>query len=53
MTIGHLLFAAVTTACIFVGTKLEERDLVTFLGPQYEEYKKKVPPFFPTPRSKG
>lgn len=53
MTVGHLLFAAVTTAYIFVGTKLEERDLVTYLGPEYVEYQRKVPPFFPMPGSKG
>lgn len=47
MTLGHLLFAAVTTAYIFVGIRLEERDLVVLFGDQYRRYREKVAMLIP------
>jgi protein-S-isoprenylcysteine O-methyltransferase Ste14 len=52
MTLGRLLFAAVTTAWIFIAIKLEERDLATFLGEPYSDYRQRTSMLLPMPRLK-
>jgi protein-S-isoprenylcysteine O-methyltransferase Ste14 len=47
MTVGHMLFAAVTTAYIFVGIFLEEHDLIGLFGDEYRRYRERVSMLIP------
>jgi protein-S-isoprenylcysteine O-methyltransferase Ste14 len=50
MTLGHLLFALATTAYILLALQLEERDLVSFHGQQYQAYRKQTGMLLPLAR---
>jgi methanethiol S-methyltransferase len=47
MTWGHLLFASVLTGYMAVAALIEERDLVTYFGRQYQDYMRAVPRYVP------
>jgi protein-S-isoprenylcysteine O-methyltransferase Ste14 len=47
MTVAHLVFALATTGYIFLGIRLEERDLVATHGADYERYRARTPMLVP------
>lgn len=56
MTVGHALFAGLSTGYIIVGTLFEERDLVDRFGERYARYRASTPmliPWFPSNEEPG
>jgi len=53
MTQGRLLFAVVTTAYILIAIRIEERELVSIHGQDYQSYQSRVPMLIPTGRRSG
>ncbi|MGV9732941.1 methanethiol S-methyltransferase [Rhodococcus aetherivorans] len=51
MSVGHLLFAAVTTGYILVALRFEEHDLTDTFGDRYRDYSARVPRLVPRPRA--
>lgn len=47
MTLGHLLFACVLTGYMGLAAVFEERDLLTYFGRDYQDYRRRVPMFVP------
>jgi len=50
MTLGHMLFAGVTTLYILVALHFEERDLIAGLGDDYVRYRTRVRMIIPLPK---
>jgi methanethiol S-methyltransferase len=53
MSQGRLLFAVVTTLWILIAIRIEERDLVEYLGEPYLRYRERTPMLLPWFRSRN
>ena len=47
MSIGHLLFATMSTLYILIALQFEERDLIADFGATYQQYRQRVPMLLP------
>lgn len=52
MTLGHLLFAALSSVYVAIGVHFEERALLRQWGPMYDAYRRRVPTIVPQLRSR-
>ena len=53
MTVTHLVFALGMTAYILVAIPFEERNLVTYHGKRYADYRRRVPMLIPGQKKYG
>lgn len=53
MTLGHLVFAIMTTAYVLIAIQFEEHDLVAVFGERYIVYRKRVSMIVPLPPRAG
>lgn len=51
MSVGHLVFAVVTTIYMLIAIQLEEKDMVARFGDTYTKYQSEVPMLIPTGRT--